>query len=179
MTSASGKEFSDTGEMNILLLRPGDSTVDAPVSEVIAAGNPEIEAGENMELCIGNADGAPLWAFADLFGENGRRLGGQAVALDGLRSGTGSLSRLSFEYRAEYPDAVRLQVFFFRGGKMTSFSQEYRRKTISRDLPVEWTSFEDRTGPASVTRVSLRTSPRTEVLTSISLFTVILPDCGS
>ena len=167
MTSAAGKTYSDAGEISVLLVRPEDRMIDAPVAEVVAAGGAEVETGDKMDVLFGNADGAPLWAFADIFGENGRRLGGQAVVLDGLRSGTGSLSRLSFEYKAEYPDAVRLQVFFFRGGKMTSFSQEYRRKTISRDLPVEWTSFEDRTGPASVTRISLRTSPGTEVLAAV------------
>ena len=167
MTSAAGKTYSDAGEISLLLVRPGDKMIDAPVAEVVAAGDSEVDAGDKIDVLFGNADGAPLWAFADIFGENGRRLGGQAVVLDGLRSGTGSLSRLSFEYKAEYPDAVRLQVFFFRGGKMTSFSQEYRRKAGSRDLPVEWTSFEDRTGPASVTRISLRTSPGTEVLAAV------------
>ena len=167
MTSAAGKTYSDAGEISLLLVRPGDKMIDAPVAEVVAAGDSEVDAGDKIDVLFGNADGASLWAFADIFGENGRRLGGQAVVLDGLRSGTGSLSRLSFEYKAEYPDAVRLQVFFFRGGKMTSFSQEYRRKAGSRDLPVEWTSFEDRTGPASVTRISLRTSPGTEVLAAV------------
>ena len=167
MTSAAGKTYSDAGEISLLLVRPGDKMIDAPVAEVVAAGDSEVDAGDKIDVLFGNADGDGLWAFADIFGENGRRLGGQAVVLDGLRSGTGSLSRLSFEYKAEYPDAVRLQVFFFRGGKMTSFSQEYRRKAGSRDLPVEWTSFEDRTGPASVTRISLRTSPGTEVLAAV------------
>lgn len=167
MTSAAGKTYSDAGEISLLLVRPGDKMIDAPVAEVVAAGGAEVETGDKMDVLFGNADGAPLWAFADIFGENGRRLGGQAVALDGLRAGKGSIARLSFEYKAEYPDAVRLQVFFFRGGKMTSFSQEYRRKTGNRDLPVEWTSFEDRTGPASVTRISLRTSPGTEVLAAV------------
>ena len=167
MTSAAGKTYSDAGEISLLLVRPGDKMIDAPVAEVVAAGDSEVDAGDKIDVLFGNADGDGLWAFADLFGEYGRRLGGQAVALDGLRAGKGSIARLSFEYKAEYPDAVRLQVFFFRGGKMTSFSQEYRRKTISRDLPVEWTSFEDRTGPASVTRISLRTSPGTEVLAAV------------
>ena len=167
MTSAAGKTYSDAGEISVLLVRPEDRMIDAPVAEVVAAGGAEVETGDKMDVLFGNADGAPLWAFADIFGENGRRLGGQAVALDGLRAGKGSIARLSFEYKAEYPDAVRLQVFFFRGGKMTSFSQEYRRKAGSRDLPVEWTSFEDRTGPASVTRISLRTSPGTEVLAAV------------
>ena len=167
MTSAAGKTYSDAGEISLLLVRPGDKMIDAPVAEVVAAGGAEVETGDKMDVLFGNADGDGLWAFADIFGENGRRLGGQAVALDGLRAGEGSIARLSFEYKAEYPDAVRLQVFFFRGGKMTSFSQEYRRKTGNRDLPVEWTSFEDRTGPASVTRISLRTSPGTEVLAAV------------
>ncbi|MGM9792864.1 MAG: hypothetical protein ACI3Y8_01590, partial [Candidatus Cryptobacteroides sp.] len=167
MTSAAGKTYSDAGEISLLLVRPGDKMIDAPVAEVVAAGGAEVETGDKMDVLFGNADGDGLWAFADIFGENGRRLGGQAVVLDGLRAGEGSIARLSFEYKAEYPDAVRLQVFFFRSGKMTSFSQEYRRKTISRDLPVEWTSFEDRTGPASVTRISLRTSPGTEVLAAV------------
>ena len=167
MTSAAGKTYSDAGEISVLLVRPEDRMIDAPVAEVVAAGDSEVDAGDKIDVLFGNADGDGLWAFADIFGENGRRLGGQAVVLDGLRSGTGSLSRLSFEYKAEYPDAVRLQVFFFRGGKMTSFSQEYRRKAGSRDLPVEWTSFADRTGPASVTRISLRTSPGTEVLAAV------------
>ncbi|MGN1232985.1 MAG: MG2 domain-containing protein [Candidatus Cryptobacteroides sp.] len=167
MTSAAGKTYSDSGEISVLLVRPGDKMIDAPVAEVVAAGDTEVGTGESMDVLLGNADGEGLWAFADIFGENGRRLGGQAVALDGLRAGKGSIARLSFGYKAEYPDAVRLQVFFFRGGKMTSFSREYRRKTVSRDLPVEWTSFEDRTGPASVTRISLRTSPGTEVLAAV------------
>lgn len=167
MTSAAGKTYSDAGEISVLLVRPGDKMIDAPVAEVVAAGNLEVGTGENMDVLFGNADGDGLWAFADIFGENGRRLDGRAVALDGLRAGKGSIGRISFEYKSEYPDAVRLQVFFFRGGKMTSFSQEYRRKAESMDLPVEWTSFEDRTGPASVTRISLRTSPGTEVLAAV------------
>ncbi|MGM9740243.1 MAG: MG2 domain-containing protein [Candidatus Cryptobacteroides sp.] len=167
MESASGKEYSDTVDMSLLLVRPGDNAIDAPVAEVIAVDKTDIGEGEDMELLIGNADGSPLWAFVDVFGENGKRLDGKAVALDGERAGEGSLDRLSFEYKAGYPDAVRLQVFFFRGGKSKSFSHEFRRSVASRDLPLEWTSFEDRTEPASLTRISLKTRPGIEVLAAV------------
>ena len=167
MTSAAGRTFSDSGEMNILLVRPEDKAIDAPVAELIAAGESDIRDGGNMEIIVGNADGTPLWALVDIFGENGKRLAGKAVALDGKRAGNGSLSRFGFEYCDNYPDAVRVQVFFFRGGKQTSFSHEFRRQVTSRELPLGWTSFEDKTGPATLTRISLRTSPGTEVLAAV------------
>ncbi|MGM9768024.1 MAG: MG2 domain-containing protein [Candidatus Cryptobacteroides sp.] len=167
MESDSGEEYSDTVDLSLLLVRPEDNAIDAPVAGLIAVDNTDIGEGEDMALLIGNADGSPLWAFVDVFGEKGKRLDGKAVALDGVRAGAGSLARLSFGYKAEYPDAVRMQVFFFRDGKMKSFSHEFRRSVASRVLPLEWTSFEDRTEPASLTRISLKTSPGVEVLAAV------------
>ncbi|MCI6327382.1 MAG: MG2 domain-containing protein, partial [Bacteroidales bacterium] len=74
MTSAAGKTYSDAGEISLLLVRPGDKMIDAPVAEVVAAGGAEVETGDKMDVLFGNADGDGLWAFADIFGENGRRL---------------------------------------------------------------------------------------------------------
>lgn len=58
MASGSGREYSDTTTLKILLLRDTDSVLDAPVKDVIVPVKDEVNAGEHAELLFGTADGA-------------------------------------------------------------------------------------------------------------------------
>ena len=59
VTSGSGREYSDTTTLKILLLCDTDSVLDAPVKDVIVPVKDEVNAGEHAELLFGTADVAP------------------------------------------------------------------------------------------------------------------------
>lgn len=163
--SAAGKEYKDTTSLDLLYIKDGDTVLDAPVKDFFKV--PESEVEDNMELMIGNADGHPVWAVAEVFGIAGDLLDRQLVHLEGRRAETGSLKTLKFSYKNEYPDAVRLQVFYFRDGDKVTFSNEYHRAAKSLDLPLEWSSFVDRSVPGGRCEVSLKTLPGVEAVVAV------------
>lgn len=165
--SASGKEYSDSTVLKLVYIKAEDKVLNAPVKDFFKVDDSEITDNENIEVLIGNADGHPVWAVADIFGESDKVLETRFVHLDGCRGEAGSLEKLSFDYKSGYPDAVRLQIFYFRDGREVSFSNEYHRSVSALDLPLEWNSFEDKTLPGGKYIFSLKTLPGVEALAAV------------
>lgn len=143
-----------------------DKVLDAPLKNFYRAFDEELESGEMIRAQLGSADG-PMWAVVELFGDGRKLLERRMVALEGERGKTGSLENIGFEYRESYPDAVLLQVFYFKDGRGRSFSTQFRRRKHTLDLPLSWERFEDRTVPGSPYRFVLKTAPDTEILAAI------------
>ncbi len=162
-----GKEYNDTTTLKFVLVRDSDNVLDAPVKDLIVPLNTEVKAGTQAEMLFGTADGSPVWALAEVFGENSELLETRMVQLSGVRGADGSMTRLSFDYKAEYPDAIRIQIFYFKDSETVSCGYEYHRVRTAFDLPLEFSSFEDRTWPSSSYTFFVRTLPGVECLAAV------------
>lgn len=132
------------------------------VRSVFLPGETEIEYGERIQARLGAGDG-PLWAVATLFAPDGAVLESRLVHLAGDRS----LSDLGFTYKGAYPDAVRLEVFYFRDSEQVTHEAVYHRVRHSMDLPLSFSRFEDRTRPGAPIMLSLQTEPGVEAAVAV------------
>lgn len=165
--SSSGREYMDSTTLKILLVREGDNVLDAPVRNLAVPVNTEVREGGRAELLFGASDGAPVWALAEVFDGKSGLLETRMVRLSGVSGGDGSLMRLSFDYKKEYPDAIRVQIFYFKDSKSVSCDFEYHRVYSERELPLSFSSFEDRTWPASSYTFTVKTLPGVECLAAV------------
>ena len=153
-------------ELEFARVRPGDKVLDAPFENYFSAPSEELGPGEDIVLRMGAADG-PVWAVVEIFGADSRLLSTSSVHLDGRMGEAGSLVTLTLPYPDEYPDAVRLQVFYFRKGRSHSFDVQYSRRREVTALPLEWSRLVDRTVPGSRVTLGLKTLPEAEVMATV------------
>ena len=141
--------------------------LDAPVKRLVIFGNETLENGEMMKAYVGVSDNKPLWGVAFVSGKDGKFLETVPIYLSGKRNGAGSISCISFEYKESYPDAVRLNLFWFRDGSRYSTNREFRRQRHTLDLPLSYSLFEDRTRPATEYTFRMKTAPETEAVAAV------------
>ncbi len=165
--SDSGFECRDSSCLGILLVRDGDSVLDAPVRDLIFAREGEIAEGGTIDIMLGTADGAPVWAVVELFGPNEEVLESRMLYLEGRRGEQGSLTKVSFDYKKEYYDVVRVKVFYFKNLSSVSCMREFRRVKTELVMPLSFTSFIDKTLPASRQTISVKTLPWAECLAAV------------
>lgn len=165
--SQSGKEYTDSSSLRILLVNDSMAVLDAPVKDFIMPLGQQVTEGENASIWFGMADDAPVWAIAEIFGEKANVLDIKFVQLSGVRGKDGSLVKLEFPYKKEYPDAVLAKVFYFRNGDSVSYSYEFHKVRKSDILPLEFSAFEDRTLPDTEYTFSVKTAPETECLAAV------------
>lgn len=165
--SQSGKEYTDSSSLRILLVNDSMTVLDAPVKDFIMPLAQQVTEGENASIWFGMADDAPVWAIAEIFGEKANVLDIKFVQLSGVRGKDGSLVKMEFPYKKEYPDAVLAKVFYFRNGDSVSYSYEFHKVRKSDILPLEFSAFEDRTLPDTEYTFSVKTAPETECLAAV------------
>ena len=122
--------------------------------------------GEKIRLTMGTADGAE-YAIVTLFGKGRQVLETRKIVLKGERAKAGSLTTLEFDYRPEYPDAVRLQVFYFKRGEAITFDKEYSRTRTRLALPLKFERFVDKAFPGTAYSFTLKTDPGVEALAAV------------
>ena len=165
--SQSGKEYTDSSSLRILLVNDSMTVLDAPVKDFIMPFAQQVTEGENASIWFGMADDAPVWAIAEIFGKKANVLDIKFVQLSGMRGKGGSLVKMEFPYKKEYPDAVLAKVFYFRNGDSVSYSYEFHKVRKSDILPLEFSAFEDRTLPDTEYTFSVKTAPETECLAAV------------
>lgn len=165
--SQSGKEYTDSSSLRILLVNDSMTVLNAPVKDFIMPLAQQVTEGENASIWFGMADDAPVWAIAEIFGEKANVLDIKFVQLSGVRGKDGSLVKLEFPYKKEYPDAVLAKVFYFRNGDSVSYSYEFHKVRKSDILPLEFSAFEDRTLPDTEYTFSVKTALETECLAAV------------
>ena len=169
-TSVKGKHkdtpYESKQGISFVYLPEDADRVDSPVEHIMRSGPTTLESGQDIKVQIASAT-APLWAVVELFGDRMTLLESRAVHLEGKRGEAGSAQSVSFPYKAEYPDAVRVSIVFFRNGEFHSFQREYRRVRHNLDLPLSFSSFQDKAFPGREYTLSLKSSPDVEALMSI------------
>ena len=163
---ASEREAKDEEKCWILKIDPKGKVLDAPVRRIFLTGPEDVPLGEKIRLTMGTADGAE-YAIVTLFGKARKVLETRKVVLKGVRAQEGSLTTLEFDYKPEYPDAVRLQVFYFKRGDSVIFDKEYSRTRTRLALPLKFESFTDKAFPGTSYTFTLKTDPGVEALAAV------------
>lgn len=152
------KILSAREDCEILLLRPAEKTLPEGVLRLFAGGPQTIGEGERIAARLSSAR-ADAYTVLTLFGNDREVLLSRQVILK-----AGRVEDIGLEYKASYPDAVRLQVFYFLDGEAVSYDRQYRRAVTRVDLPLTCDRFQDKAYPATKYSFSFRTDPAAEVL---------------
>ena len=159
-------DASDRYHHPFLLLRPQAAVLDAPIDRFFQCSGTKVPAGGKFSVRVGSADG-PVWAVVQLFGQNRRLLQTRAIHLTGERGKPGSLVTLDYPYPEDYPDAIHMNVFYFKDYEAASFGRDVRRIREKTVLPLSFSSFEDRTFPATRYTFGIRSLPGVECLAAV------------
>ena len=163
---ASERDAEDEEDIKILKLSPSGKVLDAPVRRVFVTGPEDVPMGEKIRLTIGTADGAE-YVIVTLYGKGRQVLETRKIVLKGVRGKAGSLETVELDYKDEYPDAVRLQVFYFKRGEAITFDKEYSRTRTRLALPLTFDRFTDKAFPGTKYTFTLKTDPGVEALAAV------------
>ena len=160
------KEIGDDQRCRILKVGPQDKALDAPVRRFFLSGKSEVREGEKIRVRMGTADGAE-WAIVTVFGRAREVLDTKQLYLAGERGKAGSVETLEWEYKEEWPEAVRVHVFYFKYGEAIEFDREFHRVRTTLDLPLAFSSFTDKTQPGTEYTFTLQTQPGVEAVAAV------------
>ena len=161
-----------TAQTKLMILRVDDSAtvLDAKVKNIFKlvgdCSDGILNTGEDIKVQFGVGEG-PVWAVVELFGDKRQLLEHKMIHLDGKAGGSGSLTEIVYNYKVEYPDAVRLMVFYFRDGRRCLFNQEFRRERKTLDLPLAFTSFTDKALPGTEYSLTLKSISGVEAVATV------------
>ena len=168
--SSKWTEISAEEELTVIKLSPSDRVLDAGVENVFilegACEDGALKDGEDIHLRFGAGKG-PVWAVVELFGDKRQLLERRMVFLEGKAGEKGSLEEIVYEYKPEYPDALYLNVFYFRNSRNYSYGKEFRREKTELDLPLSFSVFEDKTLPGKEYSFVLKTRPGVEGVAAV------------
>ena len=158
-TMPDGRKAVGKQEARILFLHPSGKSLDKTVRRVFVAGPTTVNG--RIEALLGSAEG-DAYVVLTLYGKDREVLESRRLS---VKSGT--VERLSLDYKDSYPDAVRLQAFYFLGGEAVSFDRQYRREKTRLSLPLQFTRFEDKTYPGMRYTFTLQANPDVEALAAV------------
>ena len=156
--NAAGKKVSGEQKIRIVCQRPDNRKLAGDVKRVFVSGPADVAAKGSVTARIGTSEG-DAWAVVTLYGEKR-----QVLVHQTLHVKSGSMDGVSFAYKDNYPDAVRLQVFYFIHGKAISYEREYRRAKDKYSLPLSFTRFQDKAYPGTEYSFTVKTAAGAEVL---------------
>ena len=161
-----------SAKKQVMILRVDDTavTLDAKVRNFFKpVGNCAdgwLRSGEEIKVQFGAGEG-PVWAVVELFGDKRQLLEHKIVYLDGKVGETGSVTYLTYNYKEDYPDAVRLMVRYFRDGTCSSFDKEFKRERSTLELPLEFSTFTDKALPGKEYSLTLKSAPGVEAVAAV------------
>lgn len=156
LADSEGRKIEGKTELPIIKVRDTDTRLDADfenVFRVVSEAAPELQIGAGC---------GPVWAVVELFGDRGQRL-----KSDVLHLGKGEMRILKYDYKPEYPDAVVMNVLYFRESKCHTYTHTWTRPQMSHELPLRFVCFEDMSAPGASCSIALATEPGAEVLASV------------
>lgn len=168
LVSGAGAEITDKETMTILRLSDSDRVLVSEIENVFKVLGPAgpVKNGDEFGIQLGAGCGE-VWAVAELFNDRQKLLDMQKIYLTGVPGTEGSLARITYSYKEEWPDAVLLKVFYFKNETSYQYSREFRRKRSTLELPLAFETFEDRTLPATEYSFILKTLPNVEAVAAV------------
>ena len=156
--SKSGKQVHCEECFAVFCLLPESHELVPQARRVFIPGPATVAEGGAVSARIGTTEGT-AYAQVMVYGS-----GEQLIDYKEFVVADGRLEDISFAYGKAWPDAVRLQVFYFLHGKSVSYDQEYRREKNRYTLPLQFTRFQDKAYPGTHYTFTLKTAPDAEVL---------------
>lgn len=156
---ADGSVVSSDKEDRILYLAPSEKAVPVGVSTVFVPG--ETEVSGKISARMGSGEGK-IYAAVTLYGEGRKVLYSAMKLVD-----KGKIADITLPYLDSYPDAVRLQVFYFINGDSVRYDELYRRAKDKYTLPLKFTRFTDKAFPGTEYTFELKTAPGVEALAAV------------
>ena len=156
-TSVEERGAKGSDQMKILVLRPQDKDIPADVRVVFLPGQETVDGA--VKARFGYGDGT-AYAQIALFGDRKEVLLTKSVTAKGMAD-------LTLDYKKAYPDAVRLQVFWFIDGKAWTYDRQYRREKTKLDLPLTFTRFTSDAYPGTEYTFTLKTAAGVEALAAV------------
>ena len=153
-----GSELKAEKEMLLFCIPPESRSLMPQAARVFIPGPLTVAADGSIQARVGTSEGT-AYAVVLLYGKDG-----EVLETKKLKVADGTLENLSFPYKASYPDAVRLQVFYFLNGRSVCYDKQYRREKDRYTLPLQFTRFQDKAYPGVEYSFTLKTAPDTEVL---------------
>ncbi len=165
-----GRKVTARKQLMILRLDDSATVLDAKVKNIFKlvgdCADGVLNTGEDINIQFGVGEG-PVWAIVELFGDKRQLLEHRMVCLDGKVGEAGSLAEITYNYKEEYPDAVRLVVFYFRDGARCQFNQEFRRERKTLELPLTFSSFTDKALPDTEYSLTLKSGSGVEAVATV------------
>ncbi len=161
-----------SAKKQVMILRVDDTavTLDAKVRNFFKpvgdCADGWLRSGEEIKVQFGAGEG-PVWAVVELFGDKRQLLEHKIVYLDGKVGETGSVTFLTYNYKEDYPDAVRLMVRYFRDGTCSSFDKEFKRERSTLELPLEFSTFTDKALHGKEYSLTLKSAPGVEAVAAV------------
>lgn len=161
-----------SAKKQVMILRVDDTavTLDAKVRNFFKpvgdCADGWLRSGEEIKVQFGAGEG-PVWAVVELFGDKRQLLEHKIVYLDGKVGETGSVTFMTYNYKEDYPDAVRLMVRYFRDGTCSSFDKEFKRERSTLELPLEFSTFTDKALPGKEYSLTLKSAPGVEAVAAV------------
>lgn len=161
-----------SAKKQVMILRVDDTavTLDAKVRNFFKpvgdCADGWLRSGEEIKVQFGAGEG-PVWAVVELFGDKRQLLEHKIVYLDGKVGETGSVTFLTYNYKEDYPDAVRLMVRYFRDDTCSSFDKEFKRERSTLELPLEFSTFTDKALPGKEYSLTLKSAPGVEAVAAV------------
>ena len=161
-----------SAKKQVMILRVDDTavTLDAKVRNFFKpvgdCADGWLRSGEEIKVQFGAGEGS-VWAVVELFGDKRQLLEHKIVYLDGKVGETGSVTFLTYNYKEDYPDAVRLMVRYFRDGTCSSFDKEFKRERSTLELPLEFSTFTDKALPGKEYSLTLKSAPGVEAVAAV------------
>ena len=157
-TAPDGDVVEESREESILCVLPADKSVAQGVARIFLPGATTVGESASIDARLGSASGK-IWVVAALFGTQREVLATRRFTVE-----KGSLGQLCFPYLESYPDAVRLQLFYFQDGEAIRYEREFRRAKDKYVLPLSFTRFHDKAFPGTEYSFTLKTTPGVEAL---------------
>lgn len=161
-----------SAKKQVMILRVDDTavTLDAKVRNFFKpvgdCADGWLRSGEEIKVQFGAGEG-PVWAVVELFGDKRQLLEHKIVYLDGKVGEAGSVTFLTYNYKEDYPDALRLMVRYFRDGTCSSFDKEFKRERSTLELPLEFSTFTDKALPGKEYSLTLKSAPGVEAVAAV------------
>lgn len=162
VSGRNGEAEMAEAEMKFVRIDRDASAIDAPVDCFFE----EIDENGRIGLRLGSATG-DVWAVVDVFDGKRHLLESRCVHIDGRRGEDGSLEDILFDYKDEWPDAVRLNVFYFKHSSEKSWECPFYRAEEVEDLSLSFTSFTDKAFPRQYCEISVQADPAAECLAAV------------
>ena len=156
-TKVSERGASGESEMKILVLRPSDKVVPADVKRVFLPGAETVSGPVTARF--GSSQGT-AYAQVTLYGDKKEVLLNKSYTAK-------EITDLKLDYRQAYPDAIRLQIFWFIDGEAVSYERQYRREKSKLTLPLTFTRFTDAAYPGTEYTFTLKTAAGVEALAAV------------